>query len=142
MNVSDDSAKVGADGLVPVTGSIAYVSDDAAVASVDQDGTITAVGEGETTVDLRHRRRPAHARLRRQRTGERLDRHGADPGTSADPLDGHRSSVATLSSATIDGLSKSFDFKPGTLYYFGADRPSPHARRSRRRMPMPASRRR
>ena len=43
------------------------------------------------------------------------------PGTSADPLDGHPSSVATLSSATIDGLSKSFDFKPGTLYYFGAD---------------------
>ena len=76
VNVSDDSAKVGADGLVPVTGSIAYVSDDAAVASVDQDGGRRRRDNGP---HLRHRRRPAHARLRRQRTGERLDRHGADP---------------------------------------------------------------
>ena len=122
VNVSDDSAKVGADGLVPVTGSIAYVSDDAAVA-LGRPGRHDHRGRRrrDNGPHLRHRRRPAHARLRRQRTGERLDRHGADPGTSADPLDGHPSSVATLSSATIDGLSKSFDFKPGTLYYFGAD---------------------
>ncbi len=122
VNVSDDSAKVGADGLVPVTGSIAYVSDDAAVASVDQDGTITAVGEGETTVRTYviagARRMPGSV------VNVRVSASTATaptPGTSADPLDGHPSSVATLSSATIDGLSKSFDFKPGTLYYFGAD---------------------
>ena len=113
VNVSDDSAKVGADGLVPVTGSIAYVSDDAA---------ITAVGEGETTVRTYviagARRMPGSV------VNVRVSASTATaptPGTSADPLDGHPSSVATLSSATIDGLSKSFDFKPGTLYYFGAD---------------------